>query len=435
MIVWCRGRGATPPLMLTDSDYELITAAVDAELPPDREVAFHALLARNPAAATLYAHLKGDSRRLRALPRRPAPAGLAGTVAARVVALPRATPVAPRAPARRALGRPGWAPYAVAASLLLAVTATSFWVSLREAADDTDRLVQQRRLPRSHGPADRHAHSPAAPADPGPELGPPPRRALPEGGRDDSRLAVRPRPAEVGPEAAPPPRPSGIGEVVGSRPLGATTPFESIEARLPVLAAVSELDRKEILDRVVAELGRDPAFRLDLFVKDVPRAAAIFRSAAQSPGLTVTVEATAQDRLRRKLPTALAVYSDSLSPEEVAKLLTALAKRDRADKSGPVFTTAHLVPLQAAEQRDLRDLLGMDLVGLGKRKAGGAKPASTPAVGDKDKAARPAIMLTYLPAALRVSPPASKEVKAFLDHRAERNPAAVPLLVVIRPAL
>jgi hypothetical protein len=267
----------------------------------------------------------------------------------------------------------------------------------------------------------------------GPELGPTPRRALPEGGHDDSRLATLPPPGEVSPEAAPLPRPSGIGDLIGSRPLVPTTPFESIEARLPVLVSVSELDRKELLDRVVAELGRDPAFRLDLFVRDVPKAATTFRMAARAAGLAVVVEPTAQDRLRKKLPTALATYTDSLTPEEVGKLLAGLARRDRADMSGPVFTTAHLVPAQAAEQRDLRDLLGVD-VGPGKRKAVGPKPLSTPAVGEKDKAAKPAIMLTYLPAAFRVSPTASKEVRAFLDGRAERKPAGVLLLVVIRPA-
>lgn len=420
--------------MLTDADYELITAGVDGELSPDREAAFRALLGREADAVALFAHLKGDSRRLRALPRHPAPPGLANTVVARVVALPRATPFAPRPTTRRAPNRVSWVPYAVTASLLLAVSAVSFWVSLHEEADDADRLVQQQRLPRHHDPAERLAHSPAVPAEPGPELGPSPRRSLPEDGQDNSRLAVRPRAIEVGPEAAPFPRPSEVGNLSGSPPVGLAVPFESVEARLPVLASVSELDRKEVRDRVVAELGRDPAFRLDLFVKDVPRAATVFQAAARASGLAIAVEPTAQNRLRKKLPTALAVYTDALTPEEVAKLLAVLARRDRADKSGPAFTTAHLVPIQAAEQRDLRDLLGVDL-GIGKRKVVGSKPVSTPTVSEKDNVAKPAVMLTYLPAAFRVSPSTSKEVRSFLDRRTEHKPAGVPLLIVIRPAL
>jgi hypothetical protein len=417
--------------MLTDAEYELITAAVDGELPPDREAAFHALLARNQTAATLFAHLKGDSRRLRGLPRRPAPPELASAVAARVVALPRATPHTIRP---RATRRAGWAPYVVAASLLLAVTAASFWVSLTENADDAGRFAQQQRLPRPHDPTDRHAStSPAVPAEPVPELGPSPRRVLPEGGHDASRLATLPRSVEVGPESAPIPRVAGVGNLSGSPLLDTVAPFDSIETRLPVLASVSDLDRNEVRDRLVAVLGRDPAFRLDLFVKDVPRAAEAIQSAARAVGVDVTIEPTARDRLRKKLPTALAIYTDALTSDEVARFLAVLAKRDRSKASDPVFTMAHLVPVQASEQRDFRDLLGVDLV-PGKRKAIGSTPLSSPAVGEKDRAAKPAIMLTYLPAALRVSPTASKEVKAFLDRRAERKPSGVPLLVVIRPA-
>lgn len=413
--------------MLTNAERELITAAVDAELSPEREVAFHALLARDPAAATLFARLKSDSRRLRRLPRRPAPASLADAVAARAAALPRATPLPPRAPDRRA---PTWVPYAVAASLLFAVVGASFWVSLRESADDADRVAQQQRLPRTQKSGDQFARSPALPTEPGPELGPTPRRTLPAQ-RDDSRLAVLPQPTDVGPESAPQPRPSGTGDLIGSGGLLNTIPaLESIEARLPVLTTVSELSRKDVRDRVASELGREPAFRLDLFVKDVPRAAAVFRSAARTTGLTVTVDATAQERLRKKLPAPLVVYTDAMTPEEIAKFLAVLAKRDQADKSGPVFTIAHLVPFQAAEQRDLRDLFGADL-GAGKRKASAARPAAT--ADDKDKAAKSAIMLTYSPAALRVSPSASKEIRAFLDGRTDRSPAGVPLFVVIRP--
>ncbi|HET6575520.1 MAG TPA: hypothetical protein VFG68_18095 [Fimbriiglobus sp.] len=414
--------------MLTNADRELITAAVDGELAPEREAALHVLLARDPGAATLFACLKTDSRRLRALPRRPAPLGLADAVTVRVARLPRANPVTPRAPALRA---PNWVPYAVAASLLFVVGAASFWVSLRETADEAHGLAQQKRLPRPDNPPDQFAGLPALPTEPSPELGPTPRRVLPQH-TDDSRLATLPHPTAVRPESAPQPRPAGTGDVVGAVPLTSIPPFESVEARVPVLAPVADLGRKDIRDRIVSDLGRDQSFRLDLFVKDVPRAAAVFQSAARTVGLTVAVDAATQDRLRKKLPAPLAVYTDALAPDEVARLLTNLAKRDQADKSGPVFTIAHLVPFQAAEHRDLRDLFGVDL-GSGKRKAGGSNLA--PAAGTKAKPVKPAIVLTYSPAALRVNPAASKEVRAFLDRRAERPRTGVPLLVVIRPVL
>ena len=80
------------------------------------------------------------------------------------------------------------------------------------------------------------------------------------------------------------------------------------------------------------------------------------------------------------------------------------------------------------DDADLRELLGVDLVS--KRKAGTPKPT-----GEKDEAAKTAIMLTFQPAVFRVNPVGSKEVRSFLDRRPARKPSAVPLLVVIRPAL
>src|SRR5205823_705561 len=102
-------------------------------------------------------------------------------------------------------------------------------------------------------------------------------------------------------------RSAGIGDVVGSRPFIDPKPFESIQARLPILVPVADLDAKEVRARVLDELGRDPAFRLDLFVKDVPRASEAFQAAARAAGVSVAVEGSAQDRLKKKQPVALAV--------------------------------------------------------------------------------------------------------------------------------
>jgi len=422
--------------MLTSADFELITAAVDGELPPDREFALHSLLARDPAAAALFTHLRHDSRRIRGLPRQPAPSDLAGIVRARVVDLPRPTAAIANVPARTASARVGWLPYIVAASLLLAVTSASFWVSLREESDDGHRrMVQRERLPRLRSPVDRQTLPSESMADRGPELSPYPRLSLPGiSGAGEPQFAVFPPPSGAVPETAPSPRQSGGGNVVGSPPLGTPIPFESIEARLPLLTTIPELDREDVRNRIAAELSRDPAFRLDLFVKDVPRSATLFQAVARASGVVITVDPTTQDRLRRKLPTALAVYTDALTPEEIAKLLVALARRDQSEKGGPVFATLHLVPAQATEHRDIRDLFGVDL-GLGKRKASGPKSVTSGHAAPSDKAIRSAIMLTYLPTAVRASPFASKEIKAFLDHRVDRRTNAVPLLVVIRPVL
>jgi hypothetical protein len=51
------------------------------------------------------------------------------------------------------------------------------------------------------------------------------------------------------------------------------------------------------------------------------------------------------------------------------------------------------------------------------------------------KGGKSAILLTYLPVVGRTNPAASKEIRAFLERRGDRKPDAVPLLIVIRPAL
>jgi hypothetical protein len=424
--------------MLTDADRELITAAVDGGLPPDREAVLRALLANSADAAALFARLQSDSRRLKALPVRPAPANLARAVAEKVAALPRAIPVAPRSPASSTPDRAGWLPYAVAAAVLLAVSATSFWYSLRQDAGEADRVVQMQRLPHPDAVVGRVARSPAVPEESPPEPIPAPRySAKPE--NIGPELAVLPPPAEVGPEPAPLPRVSGLGEAFGSRPLLDPKPFESVKARLPVLVPVADLGREEVRIRVLAELGRDPAFRLDLFVRDLPRAVTAFQAAAHAAGVAVTAEASTLDRLRKKQPIAVAVYTEALSAEDVVRLLGQLAALSKSGDHGGAFLSAHLVPATAAEQREVRELLGVDPGPWKRPAAGGPKSVTTGTAGEvaaalkKEKGAKPAILLTYLPVALRASP-AAKEVRAFLDRRGERKSTAVPLLVVIRPA-
>jgi hypothetical protein len=413
--------------MLTDADRQLITAAVDGELSPADAAAFRALVARSAEASALYERLADHARRLGALPRAAAPASLAPAVLARVSEQPQAEPASPRV--RFATRRVGWLPYVVAASLLLAVAAGSFWLSLRPAANQADGYAEK-RLP----PVEPPHSSPARPAETFVEQLPAPHAPTPP----DTRFAVRPAPAVRVPEAIPSPRTVGGGDQVFFPPIE-TTPLESVQVRLPFLANVADLDQKDAQKRVRAELNHAPAFRLDLFTRDVHQAASVFQSAARSAGVTVTVDKFARDRTRKKLPAAWAIYTESLTADEIAQLLAKLAARSRAGKTA-AFTIGHLVPAQAAEQKDLRDLLGVE-VGLLKR----VKPATGPksiADGTADqlaaalrKGGKSAILLTYLPVVGRTTPAASKEVRAFLERRGDRKPDAVPLLIVIRPAL
>ena len=395
--------------MLTDADRELITAAVDGALDDRREPAFRALVADSAEAAALFHQLQGDARRLRESRRWPAPASLAEAVTAGLRDLPRATPSSRRPAARR----PSWLTYSVAASLFLAVSAGSYWYVAQTVRDPEGRALRK-ALPTPTDPAG--SEYAVVPREKPPEVVAAPRAVA-------EPLAVAVAPRLTGPEAAPSPRPAGPGDVIGSRPAVEPDAISTVEVRLPLRATVADLDRPDWKARVAAELGRDPAFRLDLFVHDPLRAAEVFQAAAKAAGVDLIVDAAAQDRIKKKLPTTWAVYTEALTADELAGFLAHLAARTRAADPTPVFASAHLFPAQQAEQRDLRDLLGVDP--LARNKAAAAQK--------KDRAEKPAIFLGYQPMGVRVSPGASKEVKAYLDRRDDRKPAEVPLLIVIRP--
>src|SRR5687768_14977778 len=113
--------------MLPADEFELLTAAVDGELTPPDGHRLRLLLDGSAEAREVYARLKADSDRLRRLPPVAPPADLRDRVLA---ALPVTVPAPPAAPARRPA--PRWLPLAVAACLLLGVTASSFWFFTRD---------------------------------------------------------------------------------------------------------------------------------------------------------------------------------------------------------------------------------------------------------------------------------------------------------------
>ena len=426
--------------MLTDADRELIAAAVDGDLTPDQSAAFRRLVTASPAATALFEALRSDARRLRALPRVPAPPHLERRVTAQILPTEtRPSSAATRSAERGRRPSPRILPYVVAASLLLGVAAGTGWLAVRDA-NRGDAHAREQRSPTPAGTATHrpsHAAVTFAPAER--EALPPPRTIAEahQQGAPDRAVAVRTGEVAPSPRTSPP-----AGDVVASGLLNDVRPFDRVELRLPFLASVSDLDRADIRTRLLTELSDSPAFRLDLFTRDPHKAAEVFRAAARSAGVNVMIEAVAADRMRRKIPTAWAVYAEALTPADIGGLLGHLAKATRADKATP-FGTAHLIPAQQAEQRDVRELLGVD-ADAWKRASGPSAPKPISA-GTADQVAsaltnpsagseKAAILLSYLPPNGRANPAASREVKSLLDRRTSRPPDAVPIFIVIRPA-
>lgn len=432
--------------MIPAEQLQLLTAAVDGELSPAEGVRVRQLLADSAEARELFARLQADSTRLRKLSPVAPPADLYARIMDR---LPVATPApAPAArPFRSARSRP-WLSMAVAASLLLAVTAGSFLFFSRdngsapnqtgsETADNGDRTHAKpgasepswfEVLPRENGPPPSIPH-----------VAEPPTTAV-------AQVPTPVRSSEP-PDELPPPRPVAK-DGYAFPPLPPLPPLDLIQVRLPFLASVSDLARDDIREKLADELGRDPAIRIDLFTNDPARATELFKSAAKGSGLSIHTDGITAERVKRKQASAYVVYTESLTPTEVRNLLAKLAAADAKQKQR-VFDMLHATAAQVVDQKELKDVLGTD-PGPWKRTQPGHGTAPTKpepksiSAGTGDQLTKnltspatkpgekPAVLMTLTPAAYRTHPAMSKELKEFLTRRGERKASAVPVMIVIR---
>lgn len=458
--------------MIPAEHQELITAAVDGELSATELRSLRRVLDHSAEARSLYAKLKADRDRVRSLPQTVPPADLRAKILARIAT---ATPVPHAAqpirvakpatnPSPRSVPAPArrysvWTPVAVAASLLLCVTAASF-------AFFNSQLGGQ-----PHPARQPWANALPAPADV-PTAVPSP-TAAPREARPDPAVVVRadvspvpplPLPHPVVPEAvavAPDPRPA-YHDLLGSRPLPRIAPLEFAQLRVPFLRTVVELERDDIRQELTDELGREPsAFRLDLFVRDTARGVDVFQNAARAADLTVFADDATVERLSKKQAHSVVIYTECLSAPGLAQLFTQICGED--NKFSPrVCDSLHVTPVARADENELKLVLGVD-AGLFKRpriggtgstgtgldkapldKRGDPRPVSAGTIDSVTNALtnppgksaeKSAVLLTWqaAPGAARTVPAQSAELKQFLAKRGDRKPAAVPVIIVIRP--
>ena len=427
----------------------LITDAVDGEL-NDREMNhLRQLLDASSEARAIYERLKADSDRLRGLPRLKPPATLHARVMARIAALtPNPIPV----PARRAEPAPrpashreqSWLPYATAASLLIGVAAASFWFFTRA----TDNPSVARNANRPPPATKRGANDPEwakwLPA-PDSRLPSAPMPSIP---RND-RMAHGDPPATSTPEAvaiAPAPRVPDR-DLIGAHPRAALPRFDLVEVRLPFLKALADFDREDVRQQLTEELGQDPAFRIDLFTRNLVRGVELFQTAARTSGVVVHADAASMNFLKKGQIASVVVYTDSLTAPQLTALFTRLSSED-ARVSPHVFDMLHATPIGREDEIEIRRVLGTD-PGLFKRalpergireiEKGKSISAGTAdqivrsiAAGKGKSVANAAVLLTWGPSAGRTPPSISAELKSFLSKRGARKQNAVPVIIVIR---
>lgn len=413
-------------MMPSIHETQLIAAAVDGELSGERTLALRQLLAAKPAAAELFRALQADAARLRLTALPPIPVSQVSAVLGRI--RPLAHPKVRRsAPTTRSL----LLQYAIAASIFFTLCSASFWAFTAGDRREQDK-VQQRRLPvvdPNHAVPEQDsfaiARSIPRPVEPKviPEVIPVPPDAI----------AQTPQDSEI----APAPR-SAHGDVVGSGIIENPKPLTENALRLPYIFAMGESDQMDVQNRLTQEFTRDPAFRLDLFSKNTAAALELLQASAKQLGVTVSVDARTQELLLKKVPVSVGFYLDGLTAPELAALLGIVGKQLQTQKPASIGT-AHLVPMGAADFRDVKESIGIDLAPVKPIRNGGEpKSVSSDTLGKvtgavKKATDKAAIAVAFLPANLRVAPAQSKEVKAFLDKRGDRKPGTLPLLIVLRP--
>jgi hypothetical protein len=408
--------------MLTESEKLLVTAAVDGELTPAEANAFARLLADSVEAGRLFRRLKATAAQLRGLPRRSAPSGLAQAVLARVQP---ATQVPRKAPRRGS-----FLPYLVAASVLVAVAAGSF-VVFRGNSSATDQ-AQRDILPPPDRPTVLPVPEPVEPV--AVAKGGAGEDGTVKGSTDDGAVAKLP-PVETPPVVVvQKPLTPEEKELLASALMIESKPLKRVEPALPVLLSALEFDKEETRDRLKKELEKEDGFRLNLFSKTPAVAMEHLQAAASAAGINVFVEAKTAEWMAKRPPgMAFAFYVENLTADELAALLAAVATQVNAQpKPETVLGPAHLISPDAADQKELKDLLGLEWAPP-KPKPADAKPISEGTLKEvvasvKKPGEKAAISLTPKGNSAKTA-----EVKQFLDKRGNRKPGTTPLLIVVRP--
>lgn len=436
--------------MLSDEQLLLIASALDGDLSPTDIRKVRRLLRSSPEAMAVYLKLKSDRRRLRRMPKPAVPGGLHQTVMARIAALattPQNVPGQPvvelqSAADNRATRRQSqtWIPLALAASLLMAIGATSFWYFNRDPAATAHNTDPR---PPINGSA-RSGWDRWLPAGPVPPTAPMPAEKLPtDVAAQQSPTVAAPGAVERAPIAIAPMPQEGRDPLFA--PLFPPTHLDMIQARVPFLKSLADFEREDIRLQFKDELSRDPAFRIDLFTRDTARAIQLVQSAAKHSGIALHIDSTtAALAAKRQTAVAVALYCESLTAAELMNLLTRLNTED-ARISPRLFDVLHATAVVKQDETDLRNILGVD-PGLLKRAAPASdRKDSAPdhtrpvSAGTADQIVKSitagqksAILLTWAPSNLRTMPANSAELKSFLARRGDRLPNAIPVIIVIR---
>lgn len=400
--------------MLSPQELELLTARVDGEMTPRQRRRVGRLLERSREARQVLRQLQEDARQIRQLPLVPAPIDLSDSVL--TIIKRRATPAAPRRlPAAPPARVPMWVGLASAAAVLLVVGFGSYVIHLDE------------NPPVPAGPAMAHNKNKDEKKAPVVPRTTPPDEALDEDPLPPEKIATTfdpPPPAKGEPDRAPPfkdPTPAPNPVVLASGGNDAVGKFESVDAALPTVWKLHDLDKGDQAARLRAELRTSSAFRVEVLARDGTRSFDRLRAALQAKNVGLTFDPTVAGRLKRTLwKTDYAVYLENVTPADVVEILTAagVADRQAADKKPGEQRFDGGVVVKAMAQPDRRALVA--LLGL--------DPVST----RPTKAAEKPELAAYVTWFAAVGPKRPDELKRYLDGRTAEKPGTIQVYLVLR---
>jgi hypothetical protein len=420
---------------------ELLTAAIDGELSPAERKTARRLLKESEPARRLFAQLKADAARIKNLPRVAAPSDLADNVLNAIH--DRAMPPTPLPPSRRRRGfnwsaLPVWVNIASAACVLVVISLGSY-LYFASSQDYYANIEKNKRV------ASNNLPGPEANSQARPEV----KASVPETRPAPERLAMMPREVQLV-EAGPNPRIVQPDIVVSPvvDPIPEIEPFDLNKIRVSQLFDLGEVaSDAAVRKKLTAEIGRDELIRLDLFCQTTSKSLELVLAALKARGIGSISDSFVLDRLKRKSATEVMIFTEALTPDEVAQLLTSLGAEDQKSGAGE-FSTLVAAPFLPADLEKLGKALGVPNVlpkpAKGKEGVDIRKPlpqgtadhvaATLSGMGTTVPRPRPqeklAMVVAYSP--MNANPSASKEIKQFLDRRGERASNAKPLMLVLR---
>jgi hypothetical protein len=439
--------------MLPDRYRQLLTAYVDGELTSRQRRHVARLLHRSAEARQLLRQLQDDSQALRRLPRLTLPADLSATVLQRI-----GQRRPGHAPSHRlrlsATPYPAWAGLITAAAVLLVVGLASY-------------LYFAASVPPTDGPVAKQQQSPTEPppvSTPSNEGEPP---ALAHGEQTPKGPEVSPSPQDRQPPAPPevvsvPPKPGPNPPSPPERPREESVFTDRLEtwriglvdsSFLPGVFKLGDLDQPAGARKLLAELAKDNAFRIELPARHGTRALERLQSVLKARQVNTVLDQWVQDHLKTPQVRAnYAFYLDNLTPDDLLALLKQSAAEDKKGAHRPSeiqFERLVLARMSPADHKELSALLGTDPTQAAAPRPAGplgtdpsrplsdltaqqvaqalAAPGGRPPSAGKN--AVNALALLYTPGRPHTG---SAEVKHFLDTRKPPVPGTLRILLVLR---